>query len=229
MLFGKVHAVRTAVPALCQRRRPSRSGRLYGRMTNLGFAWWSKAYGLTGPRRSAVQSRRQAEGGVHRRTDTGRRGRDLGPRCHEAWKLAIKGPNVMLGYYKKPGATAEVIRGGWFYTGDLGYKDKDGYFFITGRSKEMIVLSTGKDIPPLSSRNSTNSFRPSGEICMVQTDRGLRPRWCRTSTISGDEHRERAETIALEIEDLARDLAPSSTCWASRSSKTPSGNAAGGN
>ena len=63
-------------------------------------------------------------------------------------ELARKGPNVMLGYYEMPEETAKVIKDGWFYTGDLGYKDKEGHIFITGRQKNVIVLKNGKNIYP---------------------------------------------------------------------------------
>jgi long-chain acyl-CoA synthetase len=63
-------------------------------------------------------------------------------------EITIKGPMVMKGYYKNPQATAEVLKDGWFYSGDLGYIDKDGYVFITGRLKEVIVLGSGKNIYP---------------------------------------------------------------------------------
>ena len=63
-------------------------------------------------------------------------------------EIKVKGPNIMLGYYEMPEETAKVIKDGWFYTGDLGYIDKDGYIFITGRSKSMIVLKNGKKIFP---------------------------------------------------------------------------------
>ena len=63
-------------------------------------------------------------------------------------ELAIKGPNVMLGYYEMPEETSKVMKDGWFYTGDLAYKDKDGHLFITGRQKNVIVLKNGKNIYP---------------------------------------------------------------------------------
>ena len=63
-------------------------------------------------------------------------------------ELKIKGPNVMLGYYEMEEETNKVLKDGWFYTGDLGRKDKDGYVFITGRQKNVIVLKNGKNIYP---------------------------------------------------------------------------------
>ena len=63
-------------------------------------------------------------------------------------ELCAKAPNVMIGYYKNEELTSEVIRDGWFHTGDLGYMDKDGYIFLTGRKKDMIVLKNGKKAFP---------------------------------------------------------------------------------
>lgn len=63
-------------------------------------------------------------------------------------EILIKGPNVMLGYYNMPEETAKVIKDGWFYSGDLGFLDKEGWLYITGRQKNVIVTKTGKNIYP---------------------------------------------------------------------------------
>lgn len=63
-------------------------------------------------------------------------------------EIAIRGPIVMQGYHNRPDATAQVMKDGWFLTGDLGSMDADGRITITGRKKEMIVLSSGKNIYP---------------------------------------------------------------------------------
>ncbi len=64
-------------------------------------------------------------------------------------EIVAKGPGIMKGYYNRPEETAEVIKDGWLYTGDLGYLDNDGFLYITGRKKEIIVLPNGKNINPV--------------------------------------------------------------------------------
>ena len=63
-------------------------------------------------------------------------------------EVAVRGAVVMKGYWNRPDATAAVMRDGWFLTGDLGYFDAHGHLFLTGRKKEVIVLSNGKNVYP---------------------------------------------------------------------------------
>lgn len=63
-------------------------------------------------------------------------------------EVAIRGAIVMKGYWNRPDVTAAVLRDGWLYTGDLGYLDAEGNLFLTGRQKEIIVLSNGKNVYP---------------------------------------------------------------------------------
>lgn len=63
-------------------------------------------------------------------------------------EIAVQSPTVMLGYVNNPEATKDVFKNNWFYTGDLGYFDKDGFLFITGRKKDVIVLKNGKNVFP---------------------------------------------------------------------------------
>jgi long-chain acyl-CoA synthetase len=135
--------------------------------------------------------------------------RIVNPDEHGQGEIAIRGPNVMQGYYHKPEETAEVLKDGWFTTGDLGYRDRDGYFFITGRSKEMIVLSTGKKIFPDELEKFYKQIPEIKEICLMQGERGLEAavvpdfEYLRSMNLSNSR-----ETIAFEIEDLAKDLPP---------------------
>ena len=81
-------------------------------------------------------------------------------------EIAVKSPTVMLGYVDNIEATNEVIKDNWFYTGDLGYFDKDGFLFITGRKKDVIVLKNGKNVFPEELEMLINKL-PYVSECMV--------------------------------------------------------------
>lgn len=63
-------------------------------------------------------------------------------------EIVARGPNLMQGYFRNPQATNKALRGGWLHTGDTGYFDEDGYLYITGRIKDVIVTSAGKNVYP---------------------------------------------------------------------------------
>ncbi len=63
-------------------------------------------------------------------------------------EIVIRGENVMAGYWKNPKATAEVLRGGWLYTGDLGYMTEDGYLYVLGREKSLLISHDGEKYSP---------------------------------------------------------------------------------
>ena len=73
-------------------------------------------------------------------------------------ELRAKGKNIMQGYYNRPEETAQVVRDGWIYTGDLGYIDDKGRVVVTGRRKEIIVLSNGKNVNPTEIEQHLESY-----------------------------------------------------------------------
>lgn len=102
-------------------------------------------------------------------------------------EIAVKGDVVMLGYYKMPEKTAEVIRDGWFFTGDYGYITPDDQICITGRKKNIIVLSNGKNIYPEEIENLIMNIDCVSEVVV----RGLK-------NSKGDEHALEAEVYLNE-------------------------------
>ena len=75
-------------------------------------------------------------------------------------EIVVSGPNVMQGYFEKPDETSEVIKDGWLYTGDLGHLDENGFIYITGRKKEIMVLSNGKKINPSEIEEQLEAISP---------------------------------------------------------------------
>jgi long-chain acyl-CoA synthetase len=110
----------------------------------LGLTETTAAIYVNSPNENVIGSCGKAMKGVE--------GKILDPQPQEegppVGELAVRGAVVMKGYWNRPDATAAVFRDGWFLTGDLGYFDAQGHLFLTGRKKEVIVLSNGKNVYP---------------------------------------------------------------------------------
>src|SRR5205085_6719911 len=97
---------------------------------------------------------------VNRYQEAGRKFGTVGPlidnvevKIAEDGEILCKGPNIMMGYYKRPDLTAEVINEGWFATGDIGMMADDAFLKITDRKKELFKTSGGKYVAPLPIEN----------------------------------------------------------------------------
>ncbi len=82
-------------------------------------------------------------------------------------EIIVRGPNIMRCYYKKPEKTEEVLKDGWFYTGDIGYIDDDGFLYISGRVKNMIVLGSGKKVHPEEVEEVMSKSSLIKEMCVL--------------------------------------------------------------
>ena len=82
-------------------------------------------------------------------------------------EIIAKGPSTMKGYYQNPNATEKTIRDGWLYTGDLGYMDEDGYLYLTGHCKDIIVPASGKNVYPVELEALYRDSPAISEICVV--------------------------------------------------------------
>lgn len=91
-------------------------------------------------------------------------------RFGEDGEILAKGPNIFLGYFRDPAATAEALRDGWLYSGDLGALDADGFLTITGRKKEILITAGGKNIAPKNIEAAVKNLDLVGE-CVVIGDR----------------------------------------------------------
>ncbi len=94
----------------------------------------------------------------------------------ENGEILVRGSSVMKGYYKMPEETAETLRDGWLHTGDKGYLDEDGFLFINGRVKNLIILSNGENISPEEIENKLALGALVGEVIVTGEDNGLTAR-----------------------------------------------------
>jgi long-chain acyl-CoA synthetase len=88
-------------------------------------------------------------------------------------EIIARSPSIMKGYYKNPTATNEVIKEGWFHTGDLGWIDADGYVYVTGRKKDVIVTGAGKNVYPVDLEAIYRGIASIEEVCVIGVKSGL--------------------------------------------------------
>lgn len=86
-------------------------------------------------------------------------------------EILVKGPNVMQGYFKQPARTEDVLRDGWFSTGDIGLLDEDGYLVITDRKKDLIVTAGGKNVAPQVVESLLKSSPYISQVLIIGNDR----------------------------------------------------------
>lgn len=115
---------------------------------------------------------------VNKYEESGRKFGSVGPtidgvqvRIAEDGEICTKGPHVMMGYYKRPDLTAEAIKDGWFYTGDIGTLDEQGFLRITDRKKELFKTSGGKYVAPLPIENKLKESPFVEQVMVVGADR----------------------------------------------------------
>lgn len=119
-------------------------------------------------------------------------------------EILVRGDIVSQGYYKMPKLTAEAYADGWFHTGDLGYLDKDGFLFISGRKKNILVLSNGKNVSPEELENELQGIPGVKEACVCLEQ--VNELDFLTALVYPDE--ERLEKLGLEalIDDLQKNI-----------------------
>jgi long-chain acyl-CoA synthetase len=114
-------------------------------------------------------------------------------------ELLLKGANIFQGYYKNPEATSETLVDGWLHTGDLGWIDEDGFVYITGRKKDIIITAGGKNITPANLENGLKQNRWISQAVVVG-DR--RPYLVALITLDPEEAPAFAEQHGVAVEDL---------------------------
>jgi long-chain acyl-CoA synthetase len=116
-----------------------------------------EGYGMTETSTSATVNR--PDGNNFRFGSVGKPQKGVEVRIGDDGEVLIKGPNIFQGYYKNDDATKETLEDGWLHTGDLGRLDDDGFLYITGRKKDIIITAGGKNITPANLENGLKQNR----------------------------------------------------------------------
>lgn len=127
----------------------------------------------------------------------------------EDGEILARGPNIMQGYYKAPEKTAEVIKDGWFHTGDIGYINENGFLFITDRKKELLKLSTGKYIAPAPIENQLVTYSGIEQAVVL----GDNKKFCSVLIIPTEDYDESkkeefSKKIQSALDDVNKGLSP---------------------
>ena len=156
-----------------------------------------EGYGMTETSTSATVNR--PDGNNFRFGSVGKPQKDVEVRIGDDGEVLIKGPNIFQGYYKNEDATSETLEDGWLHTGDLGRLDEDGFLYITGRKKDIIITAGGKNITPANLENGLKQNRWISQAVVIG-DR--RPYLIALVTLDPEEAPALAEQLGLEDASL---------------------------
>src|SRR5215216_5124574 len=157
-----------------------------------------EGYGMTETATSATVNR--PEGNNFRFGSVGKPQKGVELRIGDDGEVLIKGPNIFQGYYKNDNATKETLEDGWLHTGDLGRLDEDGFLYITGRKKDIIITAGGKNITPANLENGLKQNRWISQAVVVG-DR--RPYLIALITLDPEEAPALAAQLGIESTDMA--------------------------
>jgi long-chain acyl-CoA synthetase len=157
-----------------------------------------EGYGMTETSTSATVNR--PEGNNFRFGSVGKAQKDVELKIGDDGEVLIKGPNIFQGYYKNEDATKETLENGWLHTGDLGRLDEDGFLYITGRKKDIIITAGGKNITPANLENGLKQNRWISQAVVIG-DR--RPYLVALITLDPEEAPALAEQLGIENADPA--------------------------
>src|SRR3954454_9453384 len=156
-----------------------------------------EGYGMTETSTSATVNRPHA--GEFRFGSVGKPQKNVEVKIADDGEVLIKGPNIFQGYYKNEKATKETLEDGWLHTGDIGRLDEDGFLYITGRKKDIIITAGGKNITPANLENGLKQNRWISQAVVIG-DR--RPYLIALITLDPEEAPALAQQLGLDGSDL---------------------------
>lgn len=141
----------------------------------------------------------------------------------DSGEIAIRGPNVMLGYWNRPEATAKAVRNGWFHTGDIGRVDEDGYFYIVDRVKDMVNVG-GFKVYPVEVENTIYQHPAVEEVAVYGlSDEYMGERVCANVILKPEQTATEEEIIAFCRQHIADYKVPRTVLFVDSIPKSPTG------